>query len=174
MPTNCSCVLNEYTLACRNNTGGIQKVWIGCYNSDCVYTLDANNIITGATGCGSGTAFYSFEQEIETGSFVQNGQFSTENGTTFFEQVLEITLHKMDSTQRNRVQSLAIGAWRVVILDQQGNYWMMGHQNPVRVTSATPQLGKAYGDLNGAIITFTGKEPENAYSINAAYALSIL
>jgi hypothetical protein len=173
MATSCSCVLSEYTLACRNNTGGIQKIWISCYDSNITWTLDGTNVITGATG-GSGNSWYAFEQEIETGSFLQNGQFSTENGTTFFEQVLEITLHKMDAAQRNRIQSLVIGAWRVIVLDQQGTYWMMGFQNPVRVSSATPQLGKAYGDLNGAILTFNGKEPENAYSIQTAFALTLI
>jgi len=123
---------------------------------------------------GASIDYYKFEQEIETGSFNQNGQFSTENGTTFFEQVLEITLQKMDAANRNRISTLSQGAWRIIVLDQRGNYWLMGYQNPVRVSSATPQLGKLYGDLNGAILTFTGKEPEPAYVMDSTVALSLI
>ncbi len=167
----CSCVLNEYLLTCRDNTCGIARVYIGCYDTDQLFSLDEENIVDAVTG--ATISYYKFEQEIETGSFNQNGQFSTENGTTFFEQVLEITLQKMDATNRNRVSTLSQGVWRIIVLDQRGNYWLMGYQNPVRVSSATPQLGKLYGDLNGAILTFTGKEPEPAYLIDNAVALSL-
>lgn len=167
----CSCVLNEYLLSCRDNTGGIARVYIGCYDTDQIFSLDEENIIDAVSG--ATTSYYKMEQEIETGSFNQNGQFSTENGTTFFEQVLEITLQKLDATNRNRISTLSQGVWRVIVLDQRGNYWLMGYQNPVRVSSATPQLGKLYGDLNGAILTFTGKEPEPAYVIDSAIAISL-
>ncbi len=169
----CSCVLDEYLLSCRDNTGGIQRVFIGCYDTDQVFGFATpSNIIDEVTG--TAIDYYKFEQEIETGSFNQNGQFSTENGTTFFEQVLEITLQKMDATNRNRISTLSQGAWRIIVLDQRGNYWLMGYQNPVRVSSATPQLGKLYGDLNGAILTFTGKEPEPAYVMDSTVALSLI
>jgi hypothetical protein len=46
----------------------------------------------------------------------------------------------------------------------------MGFQNPVRVSAATPGLGKAYCDLNGAVITFLGKEPEPAYEVASSAA----
>ena len=168
----CSCILSEYELACRDNTGGIQRVYIGCFDSDVTFTLSGDNVI--GTQSGPTVSYYKFEQEIETGSFVQNGQFSTENGTTFYEQVLEITLHKMDAANRNRISTLGQGAWRVIVLDQRGTYWLMGYQNPVRITAATPNLGKAYGDLNGAILTFGGKEPEPAYVIDPALALVMI
>lgn len=168
----CSCILNEYVLACRDNIGGIQRVYIGCYDSDVVFGLTASNEIISSSG--ATVSYYKFEQEIETGSFVQNGQFSTENGTSFYEQVLEITLHKMDTVMRNRISTLGQGKWRVIVLDQRGTYWMMGFQNPVRVSAATPNLGKAYGDLNGAVMTFTGKEPEPAYVIDPTLALTLI
>jgi hypothetical protein len=168
----CSCILDEYVLSCRDNIGGIQKVFIGCYNSDVVFGLTSSNVIISSSG--ATVSYYTFEQEIETGSFVQNGQFSTENGTSFYEQTLEITLHKMDAIMRNRVSTLGQGKWRIIVLDQRGTYWLMGYQNPIRVSAATPNLGKAYGDLNGAVITFLGKEPEPAYVINTTLALTLI
>lgn len=169
-----ACILtNGYSLGCRDNIGGIQEIYVGEWNSDSMtYVLGTDNII--GTFSGATVSFYTFEQEIETGSYTENGVFSTENGTAFYEQTLAITLHKLDAAMRNQILLLGQGKWRIMIKDQRGKYWLMGYQNPVRVSAATPGLGKAYGDLNGAIITFMGKEPEPAHEVEAAAALTLI
>jgi hypothetical protein len=169
-----ACLLTTgYTLGCRDNIGGIQEVYIGEYNANSMtYVLGTNNII--GTFSGATVSFYTFEQEIETGSYTENGVFSTENGTAFYEQTLTITLHKLEASLRNQILLLGQGKWRVIIKDQRGKYWLMGYQNPVRVSAATPGLGKAYGDLNGAVITLMGKEPAVAYEVSSTAALSVI
>jgi hypothetical protein len=169
-----SCVLtNGYTLGCRDNIGGVQEVYIGEYNADALtYSFTASNVID-AFG-GATVSFYTFEQEIETGSYTENGVFSTENGTAFYEETLTISLHKLDATLRNQILLLGQGKWRIIIKDQRGVYHLMGKQNPVRVSASTPGVGKAYGDLNGAVITFLGKEPEPAHIVTTAAALSVI
>jgi hypothetical protein len=169
-----ACVLNNgYTLGCRDNIGGIQEIYIGTWNGDdLTYQFGTNNII--GTFSGTWSTFYTFEQEIETGSFNQAGQFSTENGTSFYEQTCEITLHKLEAALRNQILILGQGKWRILVKDQRGKYWLMGAQNPVRVSASTPGLGKAYGDLNGAILTFLGKEPEPAYEVEATAAAQLI
>lgn len=169
-----ACVLtNGYTLGCRDNVGGIQEVYIGEYNSDSLtYVLGTDNII--GTFSGATVSFYTFEQEIETGSYTENGVFSTENGTAFYEQTLTITLHKLDAALRNQILLLGSGKWRIIVKDQRGVYHLMGKQNPVRVSASTPGVGKAYGDLNGVVLTFLGKEPEPAHIVASAAALSVI
>ena len=169
-----ACVLtNGYTLGCRDNVGGIQEVYIGEYNGDSMtFALGTDNII--GTFSGATVSFYTFEQEIETGSYTENGVFSTENGTAFYEQTLTITLHKLDAALRNKILLLAQGKWRIIVKDQRGVYHILGKQNPVRVSASTPGVGKAYGDLNGVVLTFLGKEPEPAHIVASAAALSVI
>ena len=169
-----SCVLTDgYTLGCRDNIGGIQTVYIGEWNGDdLTYGFTTSNVIDSFSG--ATVSFYTFEQEIEVGSYTENGVFSTENLTAFYEQTLTITLHKLDAVLRNQILLLGQGKWRIIIKDQRGLYWLMGKQNPVRVSAATPGLGKAYGDLNGAVITFMGKEPEPAHEVTSTAALSVI
>lgn len=169
-----ACVLtNGYTLGCRDNVGGIQSVFIGEYNGDSMtYVLGADSII--GTFSGATVSFYTFEQEIETGSYTENGVFSTENGTAFYEQTLTITLHKLDAALRNQILLLGQGKWRIMVLDQRGVYHLLGKQNPVRVSAATPGVGKAYGDLNGVILTFLAKEPEPAHIVSSVAALKLI
>ena len=161
-----------YSLGCRDSLGGVQRVYIGTWDADTTYGLTGScNIIDSFSPTAS---FYTFEQELETASFIQNGQYSTENGTSFYEQTLEITLQKLDACNRDQIKVLGQGVWRILILDQRGQYWLMGKQNPVRVTAATPQLGKAFGDLNGAVLTFMTKEPEPAFNVTTAAALTMI
>ena len=171
-----SCVINSgYSLQCRDNLGGIQKVFIGEYTGDDLsYTFGTDDIIGTFSAVGVTPSFFEFEQEIEVGSYQEAGQFSTENGTSFYEQTLEITLQRLDAVVRNQIKVLGQGKFRCIILDQNGRYWLMGAQNPVRVSAATPGFGKAYGDLNGAVITFTGKEPVPAYEVTEAAALTLI
>jgi hypothetical protein len=169
-----SCVLTDgYTLGCRDNIGGIQTVYIGEWNGDDLqYGFTTSNVIDSFSG--ATVSFYTFEQEIEVGSYTENGVFSTENLTAFYEQTLTITLHKLEAALRNKILILGQGKWRILIKDQRGLYWLMGKQNPVRVSAATPGLGKAYGDLNGAVITFMGKEAEPANEVTDAAAATVI
>jgi len=170
-----ACVLTSgYTLGCRDNIGGIQEIYIGEYNGDSMgFSLTASNSTVSAF-TGATVSFYTFEQELETGSFTENGVFSTENGTSFYELTCMITLHKLNSTLRNQILVLGQGKWRVIIKDQRGTYHLMGYQNPVRISASTPGVGKAYGDLNGVVLTFLGKEPEPAYLVSSAAALTVI
>lgn len=169
-----TCVLTSgYSLGCRDNIGGVQEVYIGEWNSSSMtYVLGTDNII--GTFSGATVSFYTFQQEIETASYTENGQFSIENGTSFYEQTLTITLHKIEAALRNKILLLGQGKWRVIIKDQRGKYHLMGFQNPVRVSASTPNLGKAYGDLNGAVITFMTKESTPAYEVAASAALQVI
>jgi len=161
-----ACLLSTgYTLGCRDSIGGIQDVWIGNYSGTASYTLSATNTITAFSG---GTvSYFKFEQEMETGQFNQNGAYSVENGTVFFQQELLLTFHKHDATLRNQLLVLSQANMSVIVKDQRGVYWLMGYQTGVRATAGAMNTGKAFGDLNGFTITLTAKEPEPALPISA-------
>ena len=169
-----TCLLTSgYSLGCRDNIGGVAEVYIGEYNGSSLgYVLGTDSII--GTFSGTTVSFYTFQQEIETASFTENGNFSIENGTSFYEMTLTITLHKLEAALRNKILVLGQGKWRVIVKDQRGTYHLMGYQNPVRVSASTPGVGKAYGDMNGSVITFVGKEPVPAYEVSSAAALKVI
>jgi adenylosuccinate synthase len=162
-----------YTLGCRDKIGGVQYVAIGTWNgTSMTFTTSTQSIITAFTG--TTVSFYKFEQELETASFNQTGQFSTENGTTFYEITTEMILHRLDDELRNKIKILGEGAFRLIVKDQSGKYWYVGAVNPVRVSAASIGVGKAFGDMNGATITLSTKERYPAYEIQEAAALAII
>lgn len=154
-----SCVLTSgYTLACRS-IAGIQAVYIGEWNGASLvsgFSYSSNGTINNIS---SGTSsFYKFEQPIETGSLTETGNFNVQNGTAYYDQVVEITTHNTDQDLANQVNILGRGKWRIIVNDVNGKWFLIGKQNPVYVTAVAGGSGKAYGDLNGFTITFTGKE----------------
>lgn len=170
-----SCLINTgYQLPCRDNIGGIRKVFIGTVVPDedkTYYTLNADK--TEILSTTSTIEYYTFEQEMETGSFSQNGNYSIENGTIFFDQQLALTFYQNDTALRNQLLILSQANLRVIIEDQRGNFWLMGFENGVRAVAGTMSTGKAYGDLNGITITLQGREQYPAYRIDATDVMNL-
>ena len=168
-----ACVLTTgYTIPCRNS-GGIQKLYIGTYNgTSMVMGATADGTITSFTG--ATVSFFGFEQVAETSSVVEAGAGSDANGTYFVTTTIELSLHTMTQALSNQITLLGQGRWRVIALDANGGYWLLGKTLPVTVTSTTGGLGKAMGDLNGATITFTSKEPIHMTAVSSAAAATVI
>ncbi len=173
-----NCIISSgYTIPCKG-IAGIQEVYIGTWNGPTLtYTIGTASptldMITTFTG-GTGSGFFGFQQTIETGSMTNNGNFNVQNGTAYYDQIVEITCQNANQTLIDQVTVLGQGRNRILVLDENGNYFLIGQVNPVDVTAVTGGLGKAYGDLNGYTITFTGKEKTPMIQVTAAAAASII
>jgi hypothetical protein len=171
-----SCILTAgYTLPCKG-IAGVQEVYIGTWNDGSLtYTIGTAselNQITAFTG--ATVSFYRFQQTIETGSLTETGNFNEQNGTAYYDQVVEITVQNTNQTLADTVNNLGRGRWRIIVLDVNGNYFLVGKQNPVNVSAIAGGLGKAYGDLNGFTITFTGKEYDVLTQVTSAAAAGVI
>lgn len=172
-----SCLITSgISLGCRDANGGIQEVYIGAYNGSAMtYTLGTSSNENQITAfAGTTVSFYTIEQPQETASFTSPGEYSTENMSSFYTHTLDLTIYQLSASTNLTINTLGRGAWRIIVKDKQGNYFLLGYQNGMRVSSATPGLGKAMGDLNGATLTFTSKEPIMPYQITTAAALSVI
>ncbi len=165
-----SCIgLNTgYTLSCRDNIGGIQKVFVRNWSAGTTYTYSADGTITGGTN--TATTFYTFECRPETGMFdAGTGAHSIENGTNFWSQQVDLVLHKYQASIRNILYALAQTEMEIIVLDQNNNYMLMGSQNGANLTASKASVGKAYGDLNGSQITLVAKEPKPADFMSSTF-----
>src|SRR3972149_2893596 len=143
-----SCLLSAgYTLGCKDNLGGIQKFYVGNFSAGKNFTTGVDNIITGGTIV---PTFYTIEQRNEVGEFKEEGAHSVENGTNFWTQTAAMTLYKNQASIRDLLFVLAQTQLQVIVLDQNGKYFMIGEQNGADLTASSTGAGKSYGDLNGA------------------------
>jgi hypothetical protein len=165
-------ITSGYPLQCRDNVGGVQNIYIASFTPGTPTFTTATGSVTGFTG--ATPSFYTFNQPLESANFTSAGAFSTENGTSMYTQTIEMVMQKLSGATSVQINTLGQGVWRIMVLDQNGKYWMIGIQNGARVTAATPGVGKAMGDMNGAIVTFEAKEPLTAFEVNSAVALSMI
>jgi len=106
----------------------------------------------------SGT-FTAFKYEVKgNSSFEQTITSSRENGTTFFEQTLNLTLHKLSKEDHAEIKLLAFGRPHVAVEDYNGNVFVMGLEHGADVSGGTIVTGAAMGDLSGYTLTLTGQE----------------
>ena len=158
-----ACLIDTgYVLGCRDNIGGVKKVFIGNFSAAATYTIVDEDI----TGTDSTVSYNTFEQEMEAATFNQTGTFSTENGTVFFTQDVGLIFHKNDTALRNTLVILAQANLSVIVQDQRDEYWLLGMANGARATAGAMNTGKAFGDMNGVTITLQGKEPVPAHRID--------
>lgn len=167
------CLLSSgYSVGCKIQAG-VQKVFIGLWNdTSMTYTFGTNSIIT-AFG-GSTQSFYTFQQTIETSSYTAPAEVNTENNAIQYNQTLAITVQGMNAALLNQIKTLGQGVWRILILDKNGSYFLMGKSGPVQVSAIESGLGKVGTDLNGATITFTAKEDQPLYEVTSGAAATLI
>lgn len=160
-----SCIIdNGFSLSC-NSIGGIERVYIGNFSGATTYSLDAKDVITGATAAND---VYLFEQDIEFAGLEQTGNFSRENGTVFYESKLSTKFIGLDSDLRNTILALGKAPVYAIVKSNAGQHYLLGLEGAGRATEGTASLGVAQGDMNGATLSFTWKSQNGAYLMDAA------
>jgi len=171
-----ACLLTSgYPLQCKS-ISGVYAFYISNWTSNLTYTLGTasptlNQITTFTAGTSSAYTFY---QTQETGSMINTGNSNIQNGTIYYDQAIEFTLFNPTQTLIDIITLLGQGRVRVIVQDNNGNYFQMGLNNPMEMSALTGGLGKAYGDLYGYTITITGKEKAPMVQITTAAALSVI
>jgi len=140
---------------CKDVVGGIKAVYFADYGdfSTIVYdTTDKDVVDTLGT-------FTCLQYDVKgNSSFEQNITSSRENGTTFFEQTLNLTLHKLTKEDNKELKLMAYGRPHILVEDYNSNVFVMGLENGADVSGGTIVTGAAMGDLSGYTLTFTGME----------------
>jgi hypothetical protein len=143
---------------CKDSVGGINAVYIVNFGdmpiSGLTYDVTDTDMITSV---GTGIAAYKFDVRGAS-TYTENIQSSRENGTTAFEQVLELQLKKLTKEDHKTIKLLSYGRPNIVIEDNNGNFLLAGLEYGMDVTGGTIVSGGAMSDTSGYTLTFTGME----------------
>ena len=149
-------------LPCKDSVGGLKNVYFLENDGTDAKTINvvaadySGDQIISYVGSTSATAYrYALKGNS---TFEQNITSSRESGTTYFEQVLTLTLSKLSVVDNKAVKLLAFGNPQVIIEDYNGNFFIAGLLNGLDVTGGTIVTGGAMGDLSGYTLTLTGME----------------
>ena len=147
---------------CKDVVGGIKSVYFVNFG-DLGTITEVDDEITDLSG-----TFSAYKYEVKgNSSFEQNITSSRENGTTFFEQTLNLTLHKLSKEDNKELKLLAYGRPHVAVVDYNGNVFLMGLNNGADISGGTIVTGAAMGDLSGYTLTLSGMEQKPANFVDA-------
>ena len=150
---------------CKDVVGGIKNVYFTDFG-DYGTVSESNDEITDMTG-----TFTAYKYELKgNSSFEQTVTSSRENGTTFFEQTLNLTLHKLSKEDNKEIKLLAYGRPHIAVEDYNGNVFVMGLEHGAEVTGGTIVTGAAMGDLSGYTLTFSAQEVKPANFVSSPTA----
>jgi hypothetical protein len=101
---------------------------------------------------------YKFELKANENTYVENVLSDRNNGTTVYQQVLNIKLKKQDATTHKYLKLLAYGKVRVVVENNNNQLFLMGVKFGAEVTGGSITSGGALQDHNGYTLTLTSEE----------------
>jgi len=165
-----------FALGCRDNVGGINKIYIG--NFDGLNEIKTAVTVSGGevTALGStGGALFEYDMPMGNASFSETVAQSRSNGTIFYEPTITLKLHKHCKELRNEL--IELGQARLIIIAEMNinngtkNEWVLcGYNNGMMLESSNNQSGTAFGDFTGLELTFKGMEQDPSYYGDATVA----
>ena len=142
---------------CKDVVGGIKAVYF--INYEPLTLTESGGEVTDIQDAAGAQIAKVYKYEVRhASSLTSNINSSRETGTTFFESTLELTLKKLSQEDNAELEILAFGRPHIVVVDNNDNRMIVGHEYGCEVTGGTLVTGNAMGDLSGYTLTFTAQE----------------
>ena len=145
---------------CKSAVGGLKTVYFADYG-----TLGAATISGGeVTALAGSPALFQFD--IKGNSSLETAiNSSRENGTTFYETTLNLTLTFLEKATQEELKLIAHARPHVFVEDYNSNYLVIGLEHGAEVTGGSIVSGAAMGDLSGFTLTLVAQETAPPYFI---------
>lgn len=159
---------------CKDSVGGLKAVYFINWGDATTVTYSATagqeDVITALGGTPIG---YKYELK-GTSSFEQTVTSSRENGTTFVDQKLSLSLKKLSIADHKQLKLLSYGRPQIIIENNNNQFFMAGVTKGMDLVTASISSGAAMGDLSGYKLEFQGMEPVAANFVTGPLLTGIL
>ena len=148
----CSQTLSTYSIGeCFSSKGGIKKIWVANYVED-GFTLTTGGTVSGFS---TGVTWYGQELRKGTGSMTSTYNYDEANGSSYWQTDAVIVYSKMQKENRIQTAALAKGDLMAVVMDENGTYFALGVEEPVKATAGEGTTGSGRSDANQYSITLS-------------------
>lgn len=160
------CALTQsITLTCRDAIGGIKTVYIlEKENLQTSGITSSASTITAISTVGN-RKFFTYNMENETGNYKETPTPSDANNSLFYVQDLTIKIFKPSISIKSEIDLLAKNRLSVIVLDNNGLYWLLGESAGIKMQASVLDAGTALGDANAYSLVFKGNEPSFAKQV---------
>jgi hypothetical protein len=147
---------------CKSAVGGIKTIYFADYG-----TLGNATIVAGEITALAGTPDF-FQFDVKGSSALETAiNSSRENGTTFYESTLTMSLTFQDKATQEELKLIAHARPHVAIEDYNGNFFLLGLDHGAEVTGGSITSGAAMGDLSGYSLTIVAQETAPPYFVTS-------
>lgn len=148
---------------CKSAVGGIKTIYFADYG-----TLGDTPISAGEITSFGGTPVF-FQFDVKGSSALETAiNSSRENGTTFYESTLTMSLTFQDKATQEELKLIAHARPHVVVEDYNGNYFLLGLEHGAEVSGGSITSGAAMADLSGYSLTIVAQETAPPYFVTPA------
>lgn len=159
----CSQTLSGLTNDCAANMGGVRKVYLA-NKADVAEITFTSEKVTGITMANS-AKFYGYDLRPNTASMNSTAQVNQENGTNYWQTLLQMVFNRMETTKRVEVVAMAQGELCAIVEDANGVYWLLGKDAPLVLNAGDGVTGTARADRNGYSVTLEDDSLQPPYEI---------
>ena len=181
--------LSSITTSCSSNLPSIKSLWIGTFDSaSFTYTYlqdgqsqditddDGNKIIeavSGATLKEGSKPWVIFNFKKNTGELTSEMTVN-DNGSHFYTNGVNLIFARIDNSKRLSLEAVSSGECTMIVLDSNNQYWLIGAENSVAMTTLTATTGVAISDSNQYSLTISAEESHMPLFIEADQAQTII
>lgn len=143
---------------CKDKVSGLRAVYFVNFGELDGITFDITDTdaVDELFDVASTTNVYKYDLK-GTSALEETINSSRENGTTFVQQVLTLSLKGRDAASHKELKVMAHGRPHVIVEDENGDAWVMGIYRGAEVAGSS-SIGAAMGDFNGYSLTLTADE----------------
>lgn len=144
---------------CKDSVGGLRAVYFVNFGdiASVSYNMTNTDVINSITGIDGTPSAFKYDLK-GVNSLDQTITSSRDNGTTFFEQNLKLTLKKLSAKDHKEIKLLAYGRPNIIVEDHNGNLFLCGLEYGMEVTGGTIVTGAQMGDLSGYTLDLKAME----------------
>lgn len=193
--------LGAITTSCSSNIPSIKRLWVGAFGAaaikhsvtsdtatdyeDVDLYMDGNTPVVDNDGkhiiadiknaalAQNAEPFVEFEFRKNTCS-ASSEMTTNDNGSFYWTNSVNMVFAKQDAAKRLSIQALASGDCSAIYEDGNGNYWMIGLDEPVSMTAGTAETGTSVSDTNQYTLTISEDSPVLPVPLLAANAETII
>lgn len=148
---------------CKSAVGGLKAVYFADHG-----TLGTATIASGEITALSGASIEWFQYDLKGNSSLETTITSSrENGTTFYDTTLSLTLTYLDKATQEELKLLTTARPHVAVEDYNGNFFLVGLDHGAEVNGGTIVSGAAMGDLSGFTLTLNAQETEPPHFVTS-------
>jgi hypothetical protein len=151
--------------------GGIKNIFFADYGTLGTAQITAGEItaFTGSSNPGGDPIWFQFDIKNTATTMETAITSSRDNGTTFYDTTLSMTLTFQDKATQEQLKLLAVARPHVAVEDYNGNYWVVGLYNGADLNGGSIQTGGSMDALTGySGLTFNAQETAPPYFVTPA------